>query len=64
MFKMMLEKLLSKKWMSLCLFAGILLLAATAVSFPMYRSEAFDRMLREEFRNYVSSEGSFRGETL
>ena len=57
MFKMMLEKLLSKKWMSLCLFAGILLLAATAVSFPMYRSEAFDRMLREEFRNYVSSEG-------
>lgn len=57
MFKMMLEKLLSKKWMSLCLLAGILLLSATAVSFPMYRSAAFDRMLREEFRSHLSSEG-------
>lgn len=57
MFKMMLKKLLSKRWMSLCLFAGIFLLVATSVSFPMYRGAAFDRMLREEFRSVLSSEG-------
>lgn len=57
MFKMMLKKLLSKKWMSLCLFAGIFLLVATAVSFPMYREAAFDRMLRDEFRGVLSSQG-------
>ena len=59
MFKMMLKKLVSKGWMSLCLFAGIFLLVATAVSFPMYRGAAFDRMLREEFRGVLSSQGQW-----
>lgn len=54
MLKMMFRKLLSKKWMSVCLLVGILLLAATTVSFPLYRDSAFDRMLKDEFRNYLS----------
>lgn len=62
MFKIMLKKLLSKKWMSLCLLTGILLLNATAVSFPLYKSTAFDRMLREEFENFLSSEGRWPAE--
>ena len=56
---MMLQKLLSKKWMSVCLLAGIVLLAATAVSFPMYRSMAFDRMLNDEFRENLSTQGEW-----
>lgn len=56
---MMLKKLLSKRWMSVCLLTGIILLAATAVSFPMYRSIAFDRMLYDEFRENLSSQGEW-----
>lgn len=59
MFKMMLQKFLSKRWMSVCLLTGILLLIATAVSFPMYRRSAFDRMLYDEFRNYLSANGEW-----
>ena len=54
MLKMMFRKLWSKKWMSVCLLVGIILLAATIVSFPLYRDAAFDRMLNDEFRNYLS----------
>lgn len=56
---MMLQKFLSKKWMSVCLLTGIILLIATAVSFPLYRRAAFDRMLCDEFRNYLSDSGEW-----
>lgn len=59
MFQMMLRKLLSKKWMSACLMTGILLLIATAVSFPIYRGTAYDRMLSDEFRGYLSANGEW-----
>lgn len=59
MYKVMLRKLLSKKWMSACLLIGILLLIATTASFPMYRREAFDRMLCDEFRGYLSANGEW-----
>ena len=59
MCKIMLRKLLAKKWMSICLLIGILLLIATAVSFPMYRKAAFDRMLSDEFRSYLSANGEW-----
>ena len=55
----MLQKLWHKKWMNCCLLLGSLLLIATVVSFPLYQTAAYDRMLRDEFRNYVSSTGEW-----
>lgn len=43
--------------MNLCLLLGSTLLIATVVSFPMYQTAAYDRMLRDEFANYLESEG-------
>lgn len=57
MLRIMLQKLVSKKWMNLCLLLGSTLLIATVVSFPMYQTAAYDRMLRDEFANYLESEG-------
>lgn len=59
MFKVMIRKLFSKKWISICQLIGIILLIATAVSFPMYRSVSFDRMLRDEFRSSLSVNGEW-----
>ena len=57
MLKVMLQKLWHKKWMSVSLFVGIALLTATAASFPMYRTAAYDRMLQDEFNQYLSENG-------
>lgn len=59
MLKVMLQKLWYKKWMSISLFVGIALLTATAVSFPMYRTAAYDRMLRDVFDQYFSENGKW-----
>lgn len=59
MFKIMLQKLVSKKWMNLCLLLGTVLLIATVVSFPLYQGAAYDRMLQDVFRNYQASEGDW-----
>ena len=45
--------------MSICLLIGITFLAACAVSFPMYRTAAFDRMLQDEFDQAYSSSGEW-----
>lgn len=55
----MLQKLWHKKWMNLCLLLGCILLIATVVSFPLYQTAAYDRMLQDEFRNYVAVEGKW-----
>ena len=52
MFGVMLQKLWHKKWMAFGLLVGITLLVATAVSFPMYRSAAYNRMLQDEFNAF------------
>lgn len=57
MLKVMLQKLWHKKWMVLCLLLGCILLIATVVSFPLYRNAAFDRMIRDEFDDYLSETG-------
>ena len=57
MLKVMLQKLWHKKWMVLCLLLGCILLIATVVSFPLYRNAAFDRMIKDEFDDYVSEKG-------
>lgn len=59
MLGIMFQKLISKKWMNLCLLLGSVLLIATVVSFPLYQNAAYDRMLHDEFRNYITSEGKW-----
>ena len=59
MFKIMLQKLWHKKWMNCCLLLGSILLIATVVSFPLYQSAAYDRMLQDEFKNYLTTEGQW-----
>ncbi len=59
MLKIMLQKLWHKKWMVMCLLLGSLLLIATVVSFPMYRSAAFDRMLQDEFKNSLLADSKW-----
>lgn len=57
MLGIMLRKLISKKWMFACLLLGCVLLIATAVSFPLYRNAAFDRMLQDEFKKELAETG-------
>ncbi|MCQ2519310.1 MAG: FtsX-like permease family protein [Lachnospiraceae bacterium] len=59
MFRIMLQKMWHKKWMNVCLLLGCILLTATVVSFPIYRSAAYDRMLNDEFENYTISQGKW-----
>ena len=61
MLKIMLQKLWHKKWMVLCLLLGCILLIATVVSFPLYRNAAFDRMIRDEFDEYLNETGLWPG---
>ena len=59
MLGIMLEKMWHKKWMNICLLLGCILLTATVVSFPLYRTAAYDRMITDEFDNYISNEGKW-----
>lgn len=59
MLRLMLQKLRHKKWMNCCLLLGSILLIATVVSFPLYQTAAYDRMLQDEFRDYISTEGKW-----
>ncbi|MBQ7933399.1 MAG: hypothetical protein IJ327_01235, partial [Lachnospiraceae bacterium] len=59
MLRVMLRKCWAKRWMVLCLVLGSILLIATVVSFPMYRNAAFDRMLKDEFQNYLTEYGEW-----
>ena len=53
MFKIMIQKLWHKKWMVTCLLLGSILLVATVVSYPMYKNAVYNRMLQDEFTNYM-----------
>lgn len=53
------QKLMSKKWMGMCMLLGSLLLIATVVSFPLYRTAAFDRMLQDEMEAWLTEYGSW-----
>lgn len=59
MLGVMLQKIWHKKWMIMCLLLGSVLLIATVVSFPLYRNAAFDRMLQDEFNNYLQKNGEW-----
>ncbi len=55
MFRLMLQKLLHKKWMVLCLLIGNVLLIATATSYPMYKNASLKRMLDDEMAAYAKT---------
>ena len=59
MLGIMLQKMWHKRWMNLSLLLGCILLVATVVSFPLYQKAAYDRMLKDEIRNYISENGSY-----
>lgn len=61
MLGVMLQKLWHKKWMVVCLLIGSILLTATVVSFPMYRTAAFDRMLQDELEQVLTEDGEWPG---
>lgn len=57
MLTLILQKIVHKKWMVLCLLIGNILLIAVATSYPMYRTASFQRMLTDEFDAYLESKG-------
>lgn len=59
MLGIMLQKMWHKRWMNLSLLLGCILLVATVVSFPLYQRAAYDRMLQDEFRNYIATQGKY-----
>lgn len=59
MLRIMLQKMWQKKWMNLSLLLGCILLIATTVSFPLYQKAAYDRMLQDEFTNYISEKSNW-----
>lgn len=61
MLKVMFQKIWHKRWMVFSLLLGSILLSATVVSFPMYKEAAFDRMLQDEFKNYLTEKGEWPG---
>ena len=59
MLTLILQKIVHKKWMVLCLLIGNILLLAVAVSYPMYRTSSFQRMLTDEFDAYLEETGDW-----
>lgn len=48
--------------MVLCLLLGSILLVATIVSFPLYKTAAFNRMVQDEFKDALETEGVWPAE--
>ena len=59
MLTLILQKIVHKKWMVLCLLIGNILLLAVAVSYPLYRTSSFQRMLTDEFEAYMDETGNW-----
>lgn len=59
MFRFMIQKLLHKKWMVICLLIGNILLIAIASSNPMYKNASLQRSLTRQFSDYTESTGDY-----
>ena len=59
MLTLILQKMIHKKWMVLCLLIGNILLIAVSTSYPMYRTSSFQRMLTDEFDTYLETKGTW-----
>ena len=47
--------------MVLCLLTGNILLIAVVISHPLYKQATLDRMLTDEFKNYITENGTNPG---
>ena len=47
-----------------CLLLGAVLLFASAVSFPIYRTAVLDRMLDDQFEEYMTTTGNWPMSTI
>lgn len=59
MLQLIFHKIKNKKWMNLCLFAGILLLVAVFSCHPMLEEGAEDRLLFTSFEQYAEENNEF-----
>lgn len=59
MLRLSFQKIWNKKWMNMCLVLGVILLVATMTSFPLYEDAAYDRMLQDQFEEYLTEEGQW-----
>ncbi len=53
------QKIKNKKWLNLCLLAGISLLAAVFTCHPMFEEGAGNQLLQTAFVDYAAEEGEF-----
>lgn len=53
MLRIMLQKIIHKKWMAISLLIGNILLIAVAVSHPMYKDASLQKMLVDDFDQYL-----------
>lgn len=61
MFQFIVNKLLHKKWMNLCLLIGFILLVSIAACNPMYQSAALDKLLQHELQFEQEKTGTYPG---
>lgn len=61
MLRFLIQKLLHKKWMVISLLIGNILLISIAVSHPMYKRAALNRMLTDEFETYIEQNAVYPG---
>ncbi len=59
MLRLMLQKLVYKKWLIISLLIGNILLVAIVASYPMYRDASLQKMLITEFDNYLESNNTY-----
>lgn len=61
MLRFLIQKLLHKKWMVISLLIGNILLISIAVSHPMYKRAALNRLLTDEFNVYMEQNAAYPG---
>ena len=61
MIRFMIQKLLHKKWMVICLLIGNILMVAIACSNPMYKNASLQRTLITDFSDYIETENEYPG---
>lgn len=64
MFRFLVQKLLHKKWMVICLLIGNILLVAIACSNPMYQNAALQKTLTSKFADYIQKESIYPGKMI
>lgn len=61
MLRFIFRKIANKKWMFLALLIGNILLVSIAASNPLYADAVMQRMLDDDFENYIANRNSYPG---